>query len=66
MDELLQKLLAFPKHPPPKTPISDNQYDEGIKGQIRMLEKMSPRSLLQSTAGGEKVLDVSRGAQISV
>jgi COP9 signalosome complex subunit 3 len=59
MDELLPKLLAFPPHPPPKTPISDAQYDEGIKSQISAVSKISDKHLLQQTSGGENVLDVS-------
>lgn len=59
MDQLLPKLLAFPPHPPPKNPITDAQYDEGIKAQINTLSNMAESKLLQKTAGGENVLDVS-------
>jgi hypothetical protein len=40
MDELLPKLLLFPPHPPPKHPLTDAQYDEGIKAQIDVVAKM--------------------------
>lgn len=59
MDDLLQKLLTFPPHPPSKNPLSDSSYEEGIKSQIAAVGKISEKNLLLSTAGGESPLDVS-------
>jgi len=59
MDDLLPKLLSFPPHPPPKVPLSDASYDEGIKAQIATVGKISEGKLLQQTSGGENALDVS-------
>jgi hypothetical protein len=64
MDDLLPKLLAFPPHPPPLKPISDHQYDEGIREQIDMCKKISESKFLQQTSGGEQVMDVSTTAPI--
>lgn len=58
MDDLLPKLLSFPQHPPPTTPLTDAQYDEGIKAQISAVKGVSDGKLLQNTASGESVLDV--------
>lgn len=63
MDELLPKLLAFPPHPPPPTPLSDSQYDAGIKSHIAALERISEKSLVQSTPSGATALDVSIAKQ---
>ncbi|RKF56951.1 COP9 signalosome complex subunit 3 [Golovinomyces cichoracearum] len=57
MDGVLSKLLSFPPHPPPPIPLSDSQYDEGIKEQIEVIKKLSNPILLQKTAGGEDTLD---------
>lgn len=59
MDDLLPKLLTFPPHPPPHSPLSDASYDEGIKAQISVVRKLSEKNLLQHTSGGESSLDVS-------
>jgi hypothetical protein len=59
MDDLLPKLLAFPPHPPPQNPLSDSSYDDGIKAQISVVRKISEKSLLQQTSGGESPLNVS-------
>lgn len=59
MDDLLQKLLTFPPHPPPKNPLSDSAYEDGIKSQIAAAGKISEKNLLLSTSGGESPLDVS-------
>ncbi|KAH6722451.1 hypothetical protein DL95DRAFT_440586 [Leptodontidium sp. 2 PMI_412] len=58
MDDLLSKLLSFPPHPPPHIPLSDQQYDEGIKDQIEVMKKISETKLLQHTSGGENMLEV--------
>jgi hypothetical protein len=58
MDELLHKLLSFPPHPPSPRPLSDQAYDEGIREQIDVINKMSDVKLLQQTSGGEHALDV--------
>lgn len=58
MDDILSKLLSFPPHPPPITPLSDQQYDEGIREQIEAVKRISDAKLLQETSGGEHVLDV--------
>lgn len=58
MDDLLQKFLQFPPHPPPAHPLSDERYDEGIKSQVDAVKKMSDAKLLQQTSGGENALDV--------
>jgi len=60
MEETLQKLLLFPPFPPPVTPLSDAQYDEGIRAQIAAMNKMGEKSLVAKTSGGESALDVSR------
>lgn len=65
MDDILPKLLTFPIHPPPKTPITDQQYDNAIRSQIAVLEKLLPKQLLQSTPGGESILDVSPSVVLS-
>jgi hypothetical protein len=59
MDDLLQLLSSFPPYPPP-TPISDQQYDEGIRLQIENLKKVPVKNLLQTTSSGEHILNVSR------
>ncbi|PQE19487.1 COP9 signalosome complex subunit 3 protein [Rutstroemia sp. NJR-2017a WRK4] len=51
MDNLLSRMLTFPPHPPPQIPLSDQQYDEGIKAQIEIMKKMTEKNLLQSTSG---------------
>jgi COP9 signalosome complex subunit 3 len=64
MDTLLSRMLTFPPHPPPQIPLSDQQYDEGIKAQIDIMRKMTEKNLLQSTSGGESPLDVSASVDI--
>lgn len=66
MDDLLPKLLAFPPHPPPQTPLSDFQYDEGIRNQISTVGKIPEKNLLPQTSGGENALDVSFYIHMSV
>ncbi|KAH7356587.1 hypothetical protein BKA65DRAFT_495016 [Rhexocercosporidium sp. MPI-PUGE-AT-0058] len=58
MDDLLSKLLSFPPHPPPHVPLSDQQYDDGIKEQIEVMKKIGETKLLQHTSGGENMLEV--------
>jgi COP9 signalosome complex subunit 3 len=58
MDKLLPLLLSFPVHPPPIQPLSDEQYDEGIKSQVKNLRKLPGNTLLQATSGGEDILNV--------
>jgi COP9 signalosome complex subunit 3 len=58
MDDLLPKFLAFPPHPPPAHPLSDERYDAAIREQIDNVKKMSDTKLLQPTSGGENALDV--------
>lgn len=58
MDDLLPKLLSFPPHPLPKTPLSNKQYDEGMAAQIDVLQKTSTKHLSQRTSGGESPLEV--------
>ncbi|KAL2073687.1 hypothetical protein VTL71DRAFT_11013 [Oculimacula yallundae] len=58
MDDLLSKLHSFPPSPPPRVPLSDQQYDEGIRGQIEAVKKISEAKLLQPTPGGENMLEV--------
>ncbi|TVY21716.1 COP9 signalosome complex subunit 3 [Lachnellula arida] len=57
MDDLLPKLLSFPQHPPPTTPLTDTQYDEGIRAQITAVKSLSDSKLLVHTSSGESVLD---------
>jgi hypothetical protein len=59
MDNLLPKLLSFPQHPSPTTPLTDTQYDEGIRAQIKAVKDISENKLLQYTSSGENVLDVN-------
>lgn len=59
MDELLPKLLTFPPHPPPQNPLSDGNYEDGIKAQISAVRKISEKNLLHQTSGGESPLNVS-------
>jgi COP9 signalosome complex subunit 3 len=66
MDELLQKLLVFPPHPPPQTPLSDHAYDEGIKAQHKTLKDLSESKLLAQTSSGESILDVSFRISLAV
>tara|TARA_R110002060_G_scaffold66675_1_gene75450 strand:+ start:336 stop:512 length:177 start_codon:yes stop_codon:yes gene_type:complete len=58
MDDLLSKILSFPPHPPPHVPLSDQQYDDGIKDQIEIVKKISGQKMLQQTSGGENMLEV--------
>lgn len=58
MDDILPKLLVFPPHPPPLTPLSDSAYDEGIKAQIASVKSISENKLVQKTSSGENVLEV--------
>ncbi|RKF58995.1 COP9 signalosome complex subunit 3 [Erysiphe neolycopersici] len=58
MDNALSKLLSFPPHPPPPNPLTDYQYDEGIKEQIKAIKGLPAQTLLQKTSGGEHALDV--------
>ncbi len=64
MDDLLPKLLSFPPHPPPQVPLSDQQYDEGIKEQIEVVKRIPDSKLMQQTSGGEHILDVSLSTYI--
>jgi COP9 signalosome complex subunit 3 len=59
MDDLLPVLLSFPPHPPLPHPVSDQQYDEGIRSQVEAVKKVSHRNLLQVTSSGEHILNVS-------
>jgi COP9 signalosome complex subunit 3 len=59
MDDLLPVLLSFPPHPPLPHPVSDQQYDEGIRSQIESVKRVPPRNLLQVTSSGEHILNVS-------
>ncbi len=61
MDDLLPKLLTFPPHPPPQTPLSDSSYEEGVKHQIQAVGKIPEKNLVLQTSGGESALDVSYG-----
>ncbi|QSZ32518.1 hypothetical protein DSL72_002096 [Monilinia vaccinii-corymbosi] len=58
MNNILPSMLLFPPHPAPLVPLTDSQYDAGIKSQIDTLKKTPEKTLLQSTAGGESPLDV--------
>ncbi|TVY83781.1 COP9 signalosome complex subunit [Lachnellula suecica] len=58
MDDLLPKLLAFPPHPPPSIPLTDTQYDEGIKSHISTVKGMADSKLLLRTSSGDGVLDL--------
>ncbi|KAL3424639.1 COP9 signalosome complex subunit 3 [Phlyctema vagabunda] len=58
MDELLPQMLAFPPHPPPLKPLSDDKYDEAIRSQVTLLSKCSEKDLLGKTSGGEDTLEV--------
>jgi COP9 signalosome complex subunit 3 len=58
MDDLLPVLLSFPPHPPLPHPVSDQQYDEGIRSQIEGVKKVSQRNFLQVTSSGEHILNV--------
>lgn len=66
MDNALSKLLSFPPHPPPPNPLSDHQYDEGIKEQIKAIKSLPIETLLQKTSGGEHALDVGTVCLIKV
>ncbi|CZT06595.1 hypothetical protein WAI453_005979 [Rhynchosporium graminicola] len=58
MEDLLSKLHSFPPLPAPRIPLSDQQYDEGIKSQIEAVKKISDAKMMQPTAGGENMLQV--------
>ncbi|TVY49578.1 COP9 signalosome complex subunit [Lachnellula occidentalis] len=57
MDDLLPKLLSFPQHPPPTTPLTDTQYDESIRAQITAVKSIPDSKLLTHTSSGESVLE---------
>lgn len=58
MEQLLQRIISFPPHPPPIVPLPDPTYDTGIKDQIAFVRATSKKSLLQKTSGGEELIDV--------
>ncbi|KAI9740935.1 MAG: hypothetical protein M1818_004541 [Claussenomyces sp. TS43310] len=58
MDNLMERILSFPPHPSPSQPLSDQQYDEGIRTQIEMLSKVDERRLKQPTSSGEHILEI--------
>ncbi|POS87436.1 hypothetical protein EPUL_000243 [Erysiphe pulchra] len=66
MDNALSKLLSFPPHPPPPNPLTDHQYDERIKAQIKAIKSLPIQTLLQKTSGGEHALDVGTVCLIKV
>ncbi|KFY09060.1 hypothetical protein V492_05656 [Pseudogymnoascus sp. VKM F-4246] len=66
MDKLLPLLLSFPSHPPPIQPLSDEQYDEGIKAQVKNIRKLPGKTLLQATSGGEDILNIINPALNSI
>ncbi|KAG9238115.1 hypothetical protein BJ875DRAFT_502271 [Amylocarpus encephaloides] len=57
MDDILPRLLAFPPHPSPALPLSDQQFDEGIRALVEVVKGISDSKLLQKTASGEHLLD---------
>ncbi|TVY35705.1 COP9 signalosome complex subunit [Lachnellula subtilissima] len=57
MDDFLPKLLSFPQHPPPTTPLTDTQYDDCIRAQITAVKSIPDSKLLVHTSSGESVLD---------
>ena len=59
MESILPKLLSFPPHPPPITPLSDTDYDAQIKGVLQLLSETSARKLTAGVAGSGDLLDVS-------
>lgn len=58
MDKLFPLLLSFPVHPPPIQPLSDEQYDESIKPYVKDIRRLSGKTFLQATSGGEDILNV--------
>ena len=59
METLLPQLLAFPPHPPPKTPLTDAEYDKQIKALLNRLNQISANKFTSHVAGGGNLLDVS-------
>ena len=58
MDDILPKLLHFPPHPPPPTPMSDAQYEEAVIKHISVVSSIPDKSLMLHTSGDENPLDV--------
>ncbi|KFY86722.1 hypothetical protein V500_07449 [Pseudogymnoascus sp. VKM F-4518 (FW-2643)] len=66
MDKLFPLLLSFPVHPPPIQPLSDEQYDEGIKPYVKDIRRLSGKTFLQATSGGEDILNIFNPALNSI
>ncbi|OBT69275.1 hypothetical protein VE03_01900 [Pseudogymnoascus sp. 23342-1-I1] len=66
MDKLLPLLLSFPFHPPPIQPLSDKQYDEAIKPYVKDVKRLAGKALLQTTSGGEDILNIINPALNSI
>ncbi|KAG9244495.1 hypothetical protein BJ878DRAFT_67584 [Calycina marina] len=58
MEDILPKLLNFPPHPEPPTPVHDDLYEEHIHAHINKISAIPEKALLQQVAGGESALDV--------
>lgn len=60
MDSILPQLLSFPPHPPPAVPLSDKDYDKGIKTVLNLLSQTSAKKLTSGVGGGGDLLEVSQ------
>lgn len=60
MDSLLSQLLSFPPHPPPAIPLSDADFDNGLRGIVKLLNEVPAKKLTSglSGGGGGDLLDV--------
>jgi len=61
MNELVPKLLAFPKNPPPAEPLKADEYDREIRIVKKLLDETPPEVLAANMDGGGTLLDVREG-----
>lgn len=59
MDTFLPQLLAFPPHPPPKSPLSDTNYHKQIRALVDTLHSKPASLLVGGVKGDDDLLDVS-------
>ena len=60
MDDLLPLLLSFPPHPPPKPPLSNEEYDRQIRTLLQILNQTPASRLTGKLAGGGDLLEVGQ------
>lgn len=59
MDANLAALLSFPPHPPPQHPLSDQQYNDGMRAVMSTLKKINLKSFSQPLSSGQHILEAS-------